>query len=156
MATSGTLMLPLSFTMFTAICNSTQKFSYFIPEQPFLETFIPLSDSNQDHTFMGDYIIPANSKHDFCYDDREAYPLQQKAISILLIFFGDLFSSLQNLKDYQLLAKHQMPAQPSYTCFPSSLRRPIQRLTFNSSLYWTSKIENLTASSFFSFIFLLI
>ena len=36
-----------------------QTFSYFIPGQPFLETFMPLSYSNQDHTFMGDYIIPA-------------------------------------------------------------------------------------------------
>ena len=37
--------------------NSAQTSSYFIPGQHFLETFILLSN-NQDHTFMGDYIIP--------------------------------------------------------------------------------------------------
>ena len=51
-------MSPLTFAMSTAMCNSSQTSSYFIPGQPFLETFMPLSYSNQDHTFMGDYIIP--------------------------------------------------------------------------------------------------
>ena len=37
---------------------SAQTSSYLIPGQTFLETFIPLSYSNHDHTFMGDYIIP--------------------------------------------------------------------------------------------------
>ena len=32
--------------------------SSFLGNQPFLETFMPLSYRNQDHTFMGDYIIP--------------------------------------------------------------------------------------------------
>ena len=51
-------MSPLTFAMSTATRNFAQTFSYFIPGQPFLETFIPLSYSNQDHTFMGDYTIP--------------------------------------------------------------------------------------------------
>ena len=52
-------MLPLTFAMSTATRNNfAQTSSYLIPGQPFLETFMPLSYSNQDHTFMGDYIIP--------------------------------------------------------------------------------------------------
>ena len=51
-------MSPLTFAMSTATRNYAQTFSYFIPGQPFLETFMPLSYRNQDHTFMGDYIIP--------------------------------------------------------------------------------------------------
>ena len=50
-------MSPLTFAMSTAMHNSAQTFSYFIPGQLFLVTFMPLSYSNQDHTFMGDYII---------------------------------------------------------------------------------------------------
>ena len=45
------------FAMSTATRNNAQSFSYFIPEQPFLETFMLLSYGNQDYKFMGDYII---------------------------------------------------------------------------------------------------
>ena len=51
-------MLPLTFAMSTVTRNSAQTSSYLIPGQQYLETFMPLSYSNQDHTFMGDYIIP--------------------------------------------------------------------------------------------------
>ena len=51
-------MSPLTFAMSTATRNSAQASSYFFPGQPFLETFMPLSYSNQNHTIMGDYIIP--------------------------------------------------------------------------------------------------
>ena len=51
-------MLPLTFAMSTATRNFAQTSNYLIPGQPFPETFMPLSYSNQDHTFMGDYIIP--------------------------------------------------------------------------------------------------
>ena len=44
---------------------------------------------------------------------------RQPATWILLIYFGDLYSSLENLQDYQLLATRQMPAQLFYTSFPS-------------------------------------
>ena len=44
--------------MSTTTRNSAQTPSYLIPGQHYLETFMPLSNSNQDHTFMGDYIIP--------------------------------------------------------------------------------------------------
>ena len=50
-------MPPLTFSMSTATRNSAQTSSYLIPGQPFLETFMPLSYSNQDHTLTGDYII---------------------------------------------------------------------------------------------------
>ena len=51
-------MSPLTFAMSTATHGYAQTLSYFIPGQSFLETFMPLSYSNQDHTFMSDYIIP--------------------------------------------------------------------------------------------------
>ena len=51
-------MSPLTFAMSTATRKYAQTFSYFISGQPFLETFFPFSYSNQDLTFMGDYIIP--------------------------------------------------------------------------------------------------
>ena len=38
--------------------QTAQTSSYIIPGQHYLETFMPLSYNNQDHTFMGDYIIP--------------------------------------------------------------------------------------------------
>ena len=46
------------FDMSTGTCNSAQPSTYLIPGQPYLETFMPLFCSNQDHTSMGDYIIP--------------------------------------------------------------------------------------------------
>ena len=49
---------PPTLAMSTATQNSTQTSNYFIPGQHFLETFMLLSPNNQDHTFMGDYIIP--------------------------------------------------------------------------------------------------
>ena len=51
-------MSPLTFAMSTATHNSAQTSSNLIPGQHYLETNASLSDSNQDHTFMGDYIIP--------------------------------------------------------------------------------------------------
>ena len=50
--------LPPKLAMSTATQNSAQTSSYFISEQHFLETFTLLSPNNQDHTSMGDYIIP--------------------------------------------------------------------------------------------------
>ena len=49
---------PPTLAMSTAMQNSAQTSSYFIPGQHFLETFTLLSPNDQDHTFMGDYIIP--------------------------------------------------------------------------------------------------
>ena len=51
-------MSPPTLAMSTATQNSAQTSSYFIPGQHFLETFTLLSPNNQDHTTMGDYIIP--------------------------------------------------------------------------------------------------
>ena len=55
---TGTLLSPLTFAMSTVMRNSTQTSSYLISGQPFLETLIPLSYNNQDHKFMGYYILP--------------------------------------------------------------------------------------------------
>ena len=49
---------PPTLAMSTATPNFAQTFSYFIPGQHFLETFRLLPPNNQDHTSMGDYIIP--------------------------------------------------------------------------------------------------
>ena len=43
---------------FCYVYSDAQTSSYLILGQHFLETFIPLSYNNQDHTFRGDYIIP--------------------------------------------------------------------------------------------------
>ena len=51
-------MSPLTFAMSTVMHSSAQTSSSDIPGQPFQETFMPLSYSNQDYTFMSDYIIP--------------------------------------------------------------------------------------------------
>ena len=59
-------MSPLTFAMSTATRNYAQTSRYLITGQPFLETFMPLSYSNQDHAFRADYIIPVfNQQHDF-------------------------------------------------------------------------------------------
>ena len=49
---------PPKLAISTAMQNSTQTSSYFIPGQHFLETFMLISPNNQDHTSMGNYIIP--------------------------------------------------------------------------------------------------
>ena len=54
----------------------------------------------------------------FATSTAKHFSLRQPAISILLIYFGDLYSTLQNLQNYQLLATLQIPAQPFYTRFP--------------------------------------
>ena len=49
---------PPTLAMSTATQNFAQTPSYFIPGQHFLEKFMLLSPNDQDHAFMGDYIIP--------------------------------------------------------------------------------------------------
>ena len=49
---------PSTLAMSTAMQNFAQTSSYFIPGQHFLETFTLLFPNDQDHTFMGDYLIP--------------------------------------------------------------------------------------------------
>ena len=58
----NTFKSPPTLVMSTATQNSAQTSSYFIPVQHFLETFTLLSPNNQDHTFMGDYIIPVHNQ----------------------------------------------------------------------------------------------
>ena len=52
------LSYPLTFAISSATRNSAQTSSYLIPGQHYLETFMSLFYSNQDHIFMDDYIIP--------------------------------------------------------------------------------------------------
>ena len=54
----NTFISPLILAMSTATRNSAQTSIYIILGQRFLETFTLLSHDNQDHTFLGDYIIP--------------------------------------------------------------------------------------------------
>ena len=77
---------------------SAQTSSYLIPGQHYLETFMPLSYSNQDHTFRGDYIIPVLkqqtllllrlSQHIFrsdiwhCLDYSDVYSAQTFSIAL--------------------------------------------------------------------------
>ena len=146
-------MSPPTFAMCTATRDNAQTSSYFIPGQPFLETFMPLSYTTRaTHLLVTTSFLSLNSKHDFCYVYSKAFPLRKPATSILLIYFGDFYSSLQNLQDYQLLAIRQMTAQPFYTCFPSHYDNQHKRLPFNSS-FIKLLIKNLTASSFFSLYF---
>ena len=49
---------PPAFAMSTATQNSAPTASHFIPGEHYLETFTLLSPNDQDHAFMGDYIIP--------------------------------------------------------------------------------------------------
>ena len=51
-------MSPLTFDLSTATRKYAQTSSYRIPGQHFQETVMALSYSNQEHTHMGDYIIP--------------------------------------------------------------------------------------------------
>ena len=53
---------PSTLAISTAMQNSAQTSSYFIPGQHFLEIFMLLSHNNQEHTFMSDYIIPVHNQ----------------------------------------------------------------------------------------------
>ena len=105
-------MLPLTFAMSTATRKYAQTFSYFIPEQTFLKTFMPSPTATRNtHLWVTTSLLPLNSKHTFATSTVKRTTLRQPTTSILLIYFGDLYSSLQNLQDYQLLTTHRMPAQ---------------------------------------------
>ena len=53
---------PPKLAMSTAMQNSAQTSSYFIPGQHFLETFTLLSPNDQDHTFMDDNVPVLNQQ----------------------------------------------------------------------------------------------
>ena len=96
---------------------------------------MPLSYSKRGHAFWADNIIPVfNQRHDCSDANRAQTPSCLISISILLIYFGDIYSSLQNLQDLEQLAERQMPAHHYLTVF-YSLRRPARGLPLNSSLY---------------------
>ena len=52
-----------TLAMLTAMQNTTPTASHFILGQHFLETFTLLSPNNQDHTSMGNYIVPVLHQH---------------------------------------------------------------------------------------------
>ena len=106
-------MSPLTFAMSTAKRNPTQTFSYFIPVQPFTRSFIPLSYSAGPQTYGWlHYSLISNTT--FAMSTVTDISLRQPATSILLIYFGDLYSSFRNLLDFEQLAERQMPAHPFY------------------------------------------
>ena len=53
---------PSTLAMSTATQNTALTTSHFIPGQHFPETFTLLCPNDQDHAFMGDYIIPVLSQ----------------------------------------------------------------------------------------------
>ena len=93
----NTFILPLTLAMSTVKRNSAHTSSYFIPGQHFLETFMLLSHNNQDHSFMGHYIIPILN--------QQTRPLQHRTMHISL----------------RLLAA-KIPSQLHYYSLPSFLR----------------------------------
>ena len=55
----------------------------------------------------------------FAMSTAKRNTLRQPATSILLIYFRDFCSSIQNLRDLQPLPERQMPAHPFYNCISS-------------------------------------
>ena len=84
-------MSPLTFAVSTATHNSAQTSSYFIPGQPFLETFMPFS-YRTTHLWVTTSFLSLNSKHDFCYVYSEAYPAQTTShFNSAYLFWRPLF-----------------------------------------------------------------
>ena len=81
--------------------------------------------------------------------------LRHSANSILLIYFGDFYSSIQNLLDFEILAERQMPAHLFYNYFPSHY--DFQHKGFLSTQAVIKLLNRkLSISSFDSFIFFLL
>ena len=102
---------PLTLAMSTAMQNFAQTSSYFIPGQHFLETcFSP--PNNQDHTFMGDYIIPILN--------QQIWPLLHQWRPYLTQTFNNALPLTMHISLRHLAAK--MPSQLHNSFLPSFLR----------------------------------
>ena len=123
-------MLPLTFAMSIAMHNSAQTSSYLIPGQHYVEAFMPLSYSNQDFTFMGDYIIPVHkqqtrlllylSQHiirsdiQHCLDYSDAYSAQTFSIGLTIATHIPLrYSSIALTVVTHILLRHLAAIIPS-------------------------------------------
>ena len=131
--------------MSTVTRNSAQTTSYFIPGQPFLETFMPLSYSNQDHTFMGDNIIPVLKQQTWLllHLQQSVFHSDNQPLQFCLFILETFIphSKIYRATNNWQLAK--MLAQPFYTCFPSHYTDQHKRLPFNSSFIKLLKLKTL-------------
>ena len=118
-----------------------QTFSYFIPGHHSLETFMPHPYSNQDHTFMGDYIIPVLKRQ-----TRLLLRLQRR------VYRSDNQPLQFCLSLLEIVIPHfKIYRTTNYWQHAKCLLNPFIPVFFY--IHETSKIENLTASSFFSLYF---
>ena len=138
-------MSPLTFAMSTATRHSAQTSSYFIPGQPFPEIFVPLSYSNQDHTFIGDYIISIHKQQTrlLLRLQRNVYrsdnqPLQF-CLSILETFIPH--SKIYMITHYWQHAKCQF--NPFIPVFLLTTITNTKRLPFNPSFIKLLKLKTL-------------
>ena len=144
-------MSPLTFAMSTATHNSAQTSSYFIPKQPFLETSPKATRTT--HLWVTTSFLSLNSKHDFGYVYSEVY------LVLITSHFNSAYLSWRPLllipKSTGLPTTGNTPNAGSTLLylFSFSLRQPAQKASFRLKFYQTSKIENLTTSSFFSLYF---
>ena len=106
----NTFISPPTFAMSTVTHNSAQTSSYFIPGQHFLVTFMLLSYNKQDHTFLGDYVIPVLN--------QQTRPLQHLWRPYLTQTFNNALGTHISLR--HLPAK--IPSQLHNYFFPSFLR----------------------------------
>ena len=115
-----TFKSPPNFAMSTATRNFAQTPSHFIPGQHFLETFTFLSNNNQDHSFVGDYIIPVLN--------QQTQPLLHLWRPYLTQTFNNALTVTMHISLWHLVAK--MPSQlhnsflPSF--IPTRFRQPLK------------------------------
>ena len=106
--------------MSTATRNSAQTSSYFIPGQHFLETFMPLSYNNQDHTFMDDYMIPVLN--------QQTRPLLHLWRPYLTQIFNNALTVAMHISLRHLAAK--IPSQLHNYFLPSFLQDSRMKVPF--------------------------
>ena len=121
----NTFKSPPTLAMSTATQNSAQTSNYFIPGQHFLETFTLLSHSNQDHTFMGDYIIPVLN--------QQTRPLLHLWRPYLTHTFNNALTVATHISLRQIAAK--IPSQLHDYFLPSFLPSFLQDLQHRGALY---------------------
>ena len=130
---------PLTLAVSAATQNSPQTSSYFIPGQHFLETFMLLFHNNQDHTFMGDNIIPDLN--------QQAQPLLHPWRPYLTQTFYYALSVAKHISLKHLAAK--IPSQLHNYFFPSF----VQDFPHKGTLYFSLSLnlhKNFSISWFFS------
>ena len=123
---------------------SPLTFNNFSPVQSFRRSSF-LSPTAQDYKLMADYIIPVlNQQRDFCYECISHRHLGT-LFHLYSTYFGDLYSSIQNLWDLKVLAEREMPDHPFYNCISAyydfqhkhfhSTQTGIKLLSWKPSIY---------------------